>query len=228
MARSKRWGACTAGILLVLMPQSGSPETDPWTPATGGLTRVFHHICENPTLMHILTRHAVEDSAWHAESHTGDRTICLVADYVYKTGTIYCELFPAPGSDELWILDGRSGPDSGDFPTLILHVRANDSMLAITGPSGQTEYHPVPLAPEARLSLSLGDGVLDIRDLRAGSAPPGGAPEALPMEIPAPGGVYLAIPCYSDSCPGCGFAALNIDLPDGDVTSWREASGYEQ
>lgn len=205
---------------------SFASEVDPWTrPGPGSdQIRVFHHICENPTLPSILRKHRVENPTWYVAQQRGDSSLCLVGDHVFADATIYLELFPASGTDEVWLLSPASGPGSGSFPVHLARLKALEDGLIVSTPGQPERIHPLRHGSEVRIQLTVKDSMLTIADLRPLEMLPA-TRLALPLQLSSSGGAILAIPCRPDSLPGCGFAALNIDLAPGEVRRWRETMG---
>jgi hypothetical protein len=221
----QRTVSALAGLVVIslsLAPSFAS-EVDPWTEPAPDQVRVFHHICENPSLPSLLRKHRIENPDWHVDLQPGDSTLCLVSEYVFRDATIYLELFPASGTDEVYLLSPTGVPGSGLFPIPLARLKAVEDGLIVSTPGQPERIHPVQHASEVRIRVAVTDSMLTIADLRPPETLPA-ARHALPLRISTPGGAILAIPCRPDSLPGCGFAALNIDLAQAELARWRDTT----
>ncbi len=186
------------------------------TPPTGddpeSWPRVFRHICENSRLQNILVRRPVLLSPELGSVGYPD-TLCLVGPFLFTRAHIYFELYPAEGTDELWVLGGHS------VPVARLKLTADSVEINVfqdnkTVRLGNADSRELP-------------GILDFGGdtLRINSAPSAYfhdvSSDFPTIAIPLEGGGFLGIPCAPDSCHGCGFAALFINLPEDEAERWR-------
>ena len=186
--------------------------------------RVFRHICEVPSLQHILSTYTMARRDHGTTISQADSVLHVVGDFRFEDARCYFELYPAPGSDELWILDGDSPPGSPDFPVPLVVLRVvKDRILVSTGLDADTLWHPLPHLGEARLELQLENDVLRIADTRHPSRVREFGVLLFPLEVPVPAGMYLAIPEGEPDGSGCGFAALEIYLDKQDVPRWEHS-----
>ncbi len=209
----KAFGKSFTAILLAVLaftPKALAEFADPvvWD-------KVFHHICEHSQLARVQIQCPIRNSELLGEGQ--NREIFLIGGYRFFESRIYLELYPAPGADEIWIIDGKQAFDADSFPRLIARLKVANDRLTISDPSGKRTYFPKDPGREIRLGLIIEGGVFEISPFMRASVEDS-TPRVFSLDIPD--GVYLGYPVPTDPSAGCGPPGLDIFLREAEAPLW--------
>jgi hypothetical protein len=200
-------------------PESTADPDDNWP-------CVFRHLCENPRLTSILVRRQLlKPTGTDAQSLPGH--LCILGPFLFTQASLYFELYPKEGVDELWIV--RAESTAADPPPVLPLAQLKLTQAAVEF----RRFADGTVIRHASLNERELPAVLDVRadSVRIGPRQSVYFQDVrshfTPMSVPAAGGCFIGIPCVPDSLPGCGFAALFVKLPPAEAKRWRATVGSE-
>jgi hypothetical protein len=204
---------CSLAHPVAVRSQEACPDHADWP-------LVFQHICEFPRVHRILVGHPVRSRA--AMIDLGTQLLGMVGDYRFTEACLRFELVESPGGgevQELLILDGAQPLSAADVPRPLLRVRCQGDTLRVTMPDGSLKaYHS---DRQATLDLHVLDGRVQLsRHEYTRSGANADTTTRFEIEMAAPQGVLLAVPCRGGGCLGCEPFALWIALPAAAARHW--------